>query len=80
MMDAHQQNIANPGCYNTETNKLFKPNNFSQETLPNSPPPLEIFYIANATAEKEIQREEIRRKKTKYMHKQKRQKITQRKK
>ena len=59
MMHAHLQNIANPGCYNTEANKLFKANNLPQVILPDNPPSLEIFNIANATPEKEIHREEM---------------------
>ncbi|ORD93408.1 hypothetical protein ECANGB1_2305 [Enterospora canceri] len=43
MMHAHIQNIARPGTYNDEINKVFKLNNLPSIILPENPPSADIF-------------------------------------
>lgn len=46
MLHAHFMNIAQPGSYNLEMNKLLKANNLPQVNLPDNPPSFQIINMA----------------------------------
>lgn len=48
ILHAHMSNIAKPGSYNTEINKLFKLNKLPKVHLPDNPPSFDTLNMTNA--------------------------------
>lgn len=49
IIHSHIINMANPGTYNTEINKVFKLNNLPHINLPENPPSKQVLSLATAT-------------------------------
>lgn len=52
MLHAHFMNMAQPGTYNIEMNKLLKANNLPTVNLPDNPPSFEIINMAHSKVNK----------------------------